>query len=217
MLLSVAYFPPLSWFAALARDFTLSADRVIPSVVRLEACENYQKQSWRNRCRILTANGPENLLVPVVHEGGTFKLPITSIRIDYSEPWVTRTERAISSAYDTSPFFEHYRDDIFSILESRYERLWDLDLALIEYLLGKFGIAARICFTQDYSKDVPDDLREVIHPKRKDTVLEDLGLEKPYFQVFSCKYGFQPNLSAIDLLFNEGPASISFLKSGIQK
>lgn len=217
MLLSVAYFPPISWFAAVAESFTLSPDGVNASKVYLEACENYQKQSWRNRCRILTANGPENLLVPVVHQGGTFKLPIKEIRIDYSEPWVTRTERAISSAYDTSPFFEHYRDGVFSILESRPELLWDLDIALIRYFLDKIGIAADIRFTTEYSKTAPDDLREAIHPKRPDSILERLDLGKPYFQVFSCKYGFQRNLSVMDLLFNEGPDSISYLKSGIRR
>ena len=63
MLLSTAFLPPLSWFAAAAKDFTLSPDRVFPSVVRLEACEHFVKQTYRNRCRILTANGVENLQV----------------------------------------------------------------------------------------------------------------------------------------------------------
>ncbi|MBR1872969.1 MAG: WbqC family protein [Bacteroidales bacterium] len=214
MLLSIAYFPPVSWFAALARDFALSACGAHPSVVYLEACENYQKQSWRNRCRIYGASGPENLNVPVVHEGGTFKLPITQIRVDYTEPWVVRTERAIASAYESSAFFEYYRDDIFAILDSRPETLWDLDLTLIRYFLAKTGISADLRPTTEYLRPGAEDLREAIHPKRPDTVLRDLGLEKPYFQVFARKYGFIPNLSIMDLLFNEGPSSILYLKAG---
>ena len=123
MILTAAYFPPVSWFAAVAKDLTLSPDRVIPSKVVLEASENYQKQSYRNRCRIYTSNGVENLSVPVVHEGGTFRLPITSIKVEYTTPWILRTERALDSAYLTSAYYEYYRDEIFSILESRPETL----------------------------------------------------------------------------------------------
>lgn len=214
MLLSTAYFPPVSWFAAVAKDLTLSPDRVIPSKPVLEACENYQKQSYRNRCRIYTSNGVESLSVPVVHEGGTFRLPITEIKVEYTTPWIQRTERAIDSAYLTSAYFEYYRDDIFSILESRPETLWELDLKLIEYLLDKIGVAAEIGFTDSYLPFPAgeDDYREIIHPKKPNTILKDLQLGKPYFQVFTGKYGFVPDLSVIDLLFNEGPDSILYLK-----
>ena len=58
-----------------------------------------------------------------------------------------------------------------------------------------------------------DDLRDVIHPKRQNNILNAMGLEKPYFQVFSPKHGFQSDLSIMDLLFNEGPDSILFLKN----
>ena len=213
MILTAAYFPPVSWFAAVAKDLTLSPDRVIPSKVVLEACENYQKQSYRNRCRIYTSNGVENLSVPVVHEGGTFRLPITSIKVEYTTPWILRTERALDSAYLTSAYYEYYRDDIFSILESRPETLWELDMRLTEYLLEKTGIRAEFSLTGSYKPALQeDDYRDVIHPKRPNTILHDLQLEKPYFQVFAGKHGFIPDLSVIDLLFNEGPDSILYLK-----
>ena len=213
MLLSTAYFPPVSWFAAVAKDLTLSPDRVIPSKVVLEASENYQKQSYRNRCRIYTSNGVENLSVPVVHEGGTFRLPITSIKVEYTTPWILRTERALDSAYLTSAYYEYYRDEIFSILESRPETLWELDMRLTEYLLEKTGISAEISLTESYDPaPQADDYRDVIHPKRPNSILHDLQLEKPYFQVFAGKHGFIPDLSVIDLLFNEGPDSILYLK-----
>jgi len=213
VILTTAYFPPVSWFAAVAKDLTLSPDRVIPSKAVLEACENYQKQSYRNRCRIYTSNGVENLSVPVVHEGGTFRLPVTSIKVEYTTPWILRTERALDSAYLTSAFYEYYRDDIFAILESRPETLWELNLKLIDYLLDKTGIKAEISFSDDFQPGpVADDFREIIHPKRTNTILKDLQLEKPYFQVFAEKYGFMPDLSVIDLLFNEGPDSILYLK-----
>ena len=150
LLLETAFMPPVSYFAAIAEDFTLSYGRVVslvPARLRLEACENYQKQSYRNRCRIYAAGGVESLTLPVVHEGGTSSLPIREIRVDWSRDWLPRMERAIVSAYESSPYFEYYRDSLFDILESRPEKLFDLNIRLIHYFLGKIGISADIDFT----------------------------------------------------------------------
>ena len=216
LLLETAFMPPVSYFAAIAEDFTLSYGRVVslvPARLRLEACENYQKQSYRNRCRIYAAGGVESLTLPVVHEGGTSSLPIREIRVDWSRDWLPRMERAIVSAYESSPYFEYYRDSLFDILESRPEKLFDLNIRLIHYFLGKIGISADIDFTTEYERPgetAPGirDLRGIIHPKRPSI----LKTEKPYWQVFAAKYGFKSDLSVMDLLFNEGPDSISYLK-----
>lgn len=220
MLLTTAYFPPIEYFALLAKY----------SVVYMEACENYQKQSWRNRCRILTANGPESLNVPVVHENGTFSLPIKEIRVEYTTPWVMRTERAIESAYSSSPFFIYYKDELFAILDSHPATLWELNRRLIDFFCAKIGIAPQIIETTDYRAPatvipytpltvIPNpegvkesDYRALIHPKRPNTILRDLGLERPYWQVFREKFGFIPGLSIMDLLFNEGPESLCWLQ-----
>lgn len=223
ILLSVAWFPPISYFALIAKDFILSADKVKPSVVYLEACEHYQKQSWRNRCRYYAADGPQILNFPIVHESGTHELPISEIKVDYSTPWLQRTERAIASAYESSAYFEYYKDELFAILDSCPEKLFDLNVKIIKFFLKKTCISADLGMTNEYvpvaSREVPldtgrygIDYREILHPKRPDTVLHDLKLEKPYFQVFAGKYGFVPNLSIMDLLFNVGPDSISYLK-----
>ena len=216
LLLETAFMPPVSYFAAIAEDFTLSYGRVVslvPARLRLEACENYQKQSYRNRCRIYAAGGVESLTLPVVHEGGTSSLPIREIRVDWSRDWLPRMERAIVSAYESSPYFEYYRDSLFDILESRPEKLFDLNIRLIHYFLGKIGISADIDFTTEYERPgetAPDirDLRGLIHPKRPSI----LKTEKPYWQVFAAKYGFKSDLSIMDLLFNEGPDSLSCIK-----
>ena len=189
----------------------------------MEACENYQKQSWRNRCRILTANGPESLNVPVVHENGTFSLPIKEIRVEYTTPWVLRTERAIESAYSSSPFFIYYKDALFAILDSHPATLWELNRRLIDFFCARIGISPVIRETTGYFQTAgmvspPDatpaaeDFREVIHPKRENTIMRDLDLERPYWQVFRDKFGFVPGLSIMDLLFNEGPESICWLR-----
>src|SRR5574344_149891 len=207
-LFSTAYLPPISCLALMATD--------MGGKVYIEACESYQKQSYRNRCRFYAADGVQSLNVPVVHENGTYQLPIREIKIDYSTPWLIRTQRAIVSAYETSAYFDYYKDDLFSIMDSRPQLLFDLDMALTRFFLEKVGIQADIRITQDFipsgSNEYGEDLREVIHPKRDNDILKKLQLEKPYFQVFAQKYGFISNLSIMDLLFNEGPESILYLK-----
>ena len=209
---TTAYCPPIEYIAAIADGMTLSRDEVIPSIIYIEDSENYQKQSWRNRCAIYSANGVEYLNFPIVHEKGR-KIPIREVQIDYSTDWVTLHKRAIASAYGTSAFFEYYKDDFFAILDSHPATLFEMNLSLLKFFLDKIGIAAEINFTGVYrsSYDI-EDLREVIHPKRPDDILQRLHLDKEYYQVFGPQYGFQPNLSIMDLLFNLGPESIIFLK-----
>jgi hypothetical protein len=225
-LLTTAYFPPVSYFAAIAEDMeglvrTKGEDRksfpsspLLPSVIYIEACENYQKQSYRNRCHFYAADGKQSLSFPVIHAEGTHKHLISEMRIDYSTPWVMQHKKAIISAYRTSAYFEYYQDELFAILDSKPERLIDLNTRLLKFFLEKTGIKAEIRMTESYDTAPEcEDLREVIHPKRPDRILENLELKKPYFQVFAEKHGFISDLSIMDLLFNEGPDSIIYLKN----
>ena len=207
MLLSTAYFPPVAWFALLAREMTLSPDRVLPSVVQLEACENYQKQSYRNRCYILASDGPQMLQVPVVHGPSP---AIREVRVDYSTPWILRTQRALDTAYETAAYYEYYRDGVFALLEARPATLWELNLSTLRFLLEKTGVACELSPTASFAAPdtQPDDYRVTLHPKRP-----GLLPERPYYQVFRDRLGgFTPKLSCLDLLFNEGPDSILWLK-----
>ena len=210
MILTTAYFPPVAWFALLARDMTLSPDRVSPSVVHLEACESYQKQSYRNRSYILAGDGVQMLQVPVVHAGSML---ISEVRVDWSTPWLVRTQRALDAAYYTSAYYEYYRDDLFAVMDRRPDLLWDWNISLVQFLLDKTGIACEFVPTKSFVPPVlEDDFRYSIHPKKPCPVLADLGLDRPYFQVFSDRFGFTPNLSVLDLLFNEGPDAVLWLK-----
>jgi hypothetical protein len=217
MLLSTAYFPPVEYFAKIAEGFTLSPDEVKPSVIYIEACEHYIKQTYRNRFKFYAADGVQSLSYPVVRGEGAQNLRITDVEVDWSTPWLVRTERAIAAAYESSAYFDHYRDSLFSLLEKRPRTLFEFNLSILGYFLEKTGIQADIRFTEEYtpagSGIYGEDLREAIHPKRANTILEDLSLKKPYFQVFARKYGFVPNLSILDLLFNEGPDAILYLKN----
>lgn len=217
LLLSTAYFPPIEYLAAIANEcrFNPGMTEVEPAVVYIEACEHYVKQSWRNRCRFYAADGAQTLNFPVRHED--FGKPISQMRIDWKTDWLTRHERAIISAYRTSPYFEYYQDELFAILDSRPELMLDFNTQILKFFLRKTGIPTDIRFTSEWEAVTIEghkvtDLREAIHPKRPNSILKDLGLERPYWQVFSPKHGFIPGLSIMDLLFNEGPDSICYLK-----
>ena len=215
-LLSTAYLPPVEYFAAMA-----NSNRVI-----IEKCEMFQKQSYRTRCHIYGANGLLVLTIPVkrnsvvpdgVAEGRpSHKVFIEDIAIDYSKPWLQQHKRAIDAAYMNTPFFEYYRDDIFGVLSSGEESLFNLNLKLIELFKEFIGISVPVEFTTEWSANPNSvlDLRDAIHPKSKnEDMLDRLQIKKPYYQVFTNKQGFIPNLSVLDLLCCEGPNAISFLKA----
>lgn len=233
VLLTTAYFPPVQYFAALSQEAILrrggKSVSAAPAVAFLEACENYQKQSYRNRCHFYSASGMQSLSFPVVHSENGYSLPIREIKVDYSTPWVRQHKMAIVSAYRTSAFFEYYQDELFAILDSQPGTLWELNLEIIRFFIRKIGIPVEIRMTEDFLKSGETvgngvweglpynagldavDLRQVIHPKRPDDILRRMGKEKPYFQVFAGKHGFITNLSIMDLLFNEGPDAVSYL------
>ena len=217
MLFSTAYFPPVEYFAKIAEGFTLSPDEVKPSVIWIEACEHYKKQSYRNRFKFYAADGVQSMSFPVVNGVSAQKLVITDVEVDWSTPWLERMERAIASAYESSAFFDDYKDSLFAVLERRPRTLMELNMSVLEYFLDKTGIRADIRMTDTWTPPgegiYGEDLREAIHPKRENDILERLSLNKPYFQVFARKYGFIPNLSIMDLLFNTGPDAILYLKN----
>ena len=194
--LTIAWFPPTEYFALLAKY----------SSVYVEACENYQKQTYRNRCRIYAADGVQMLHFPVRHRDGRFNLSIREIEVDYSTPWVEKAERCIETAYRSSAYFEYYRDELFAILDAQPRTLWELDLAVIAFFLRKIGLRTELVPTEAFAAEHVD-----IHPKRPNGILQELGADRPYYQVFAERHGFIPNLSIMDLLFNEGPASIEYL------
>ncbi len=194
--LTIAWFPPTEYFALLAKY----------SSVYIEACENYQKQSYRNRCRIYAADGPQALNFPVRHRDGTFNLPIREIEVDYSTPWVEKAERCIETAYRSSAYFEYYRDELFAILDAHPATLWELDMRIIRFFLDRIGLRTELVPTTEFAAEHVD-----IHPKRPNAILQENGLDRPYYQVFANRHGFVSNLSVMDLLFNEGPASIDYL------
>lgn len=182
--------------------------------IRVEAEENYVKQTYRNRCVIAAANGPQALTVPIV-KPDTLKCPTRDIRISDHGNWRHLHWNALVSAYHMSPFFEYYEEDFAPFYEKRYDFLMDFNEALCETVCRLIDIQPQIERTSVYESDVSHDFREVISPKNR---AEDPEFRPAsYYQVFRDKWGFLPNLSIVDLLFNMGPESVLMLKASIQR
>jgi hypothetical protein len=198
LLMPATYFGPVHYFVALSQ-----AKHVI-----IEQNEHYLKQTWRNRCKILTANGVFSLTIPVIKVDGNHT-KIKDILISYRERWQQIHWRAITSAYKNSPFFLFYADELGSILFSNEEKLFDFNMKLTKMLLKMLKINVLISVTQNYDK-MPNsdflDLRLHFSPKNP------FQFEFPFYnQVFTERHGFIPGLSIIDLIFNLGPDAPGYL------
>ena len=177
----------------------------------MEYCEHFQKQSFRNRAQILTGNGVKTLSIPVIH--GNSEFPIVDARIDYRTFWQRDHWRTIVSAYNNSPYFLYYQDAIKPFYENEYTLLWDFNEELLQTICRLIRIPITWERTLDYERDIQPDLRAIIHPKCQSKNDYPFRLSQPYAQVFNDRFGFVPNLSILDLLFNEGPNTLSYLQN----
>jgi len=203
ILLSTAYLPSIRYMSKL----------LLTGEVLLENDENYIKQTYRNRCYITGPNGPQLLTVPV-EKGSFHKVHIRDVKVDYSVPWETLHLRALRAAYQSSPFYEYYIDELKKIYRKKPLFLFDLNRALLEVVLQETGITCRITLTGKYFKKTASprvlDYRESIHPKKERP--DPLYHPVEYHQVFSDRYGFTGEMSIVDLLFNEGPDTLHILR-----
>lgn len=200
MILSTAYYPPVQYFAEI-----IKSEKIL-----VEQHETYPKQTYRNRCYIYSANGVIPLSIPV-EKGSFHKVKLRDIKIDNSRKWQREHIHAIKSAYNSSAFFEFYAEQVLIPLKSQYEYLIDLNMDILEILFDILEIDIKIektvSFIKDYGIDFHD-MRYSLSPKNE-SVYQPLK----YFQVFSPTHGFKPNLSIIDLLFNMGPETWSYLRT----
>lgn len=200
--LSTAYLPPVQWFAKLLRY-----DKVY-----VEQYENYQKQTYRNRCMIAGPNGAISLTVPI-EKPDTLKCLTKDIRISDHGNWRHLHWNALESAYNQTPYFEYLKDDLRPFYEKSFRYLMDFNEELVAVICALIDIEPHIERTTDYIAVREDaDFRDSIHPKKNCQEDKDFA-PVPYYQVFQQKYGFLPNLSIVDLLFNMGPESVLVLNT----
>jgi hypothetical protein len=209
IILSSAYLPNIQYFSKL-----LGGNKV-----SIETHDNYQKQSFRNRSIILSANGPLNLVIPVIKTKGN-NTATKEILIDHDNPWQQIHWKAIVSAYKHSPFFDIFEPELQPLYLRKEKYLLDWNFYILDQILSISGIEKKYVLTNSYQqnpeKDILD-LRESIHPKERLQTIDLQFNPVPYHQVFANKFGFTPNLSFIDLLFNEGPQAEFICKKGIKK
>lgn len=177
--------------------------------VFIEQMDSYQKQTYRNRCRILGGNGVIDLTIPVVKNSGQ-KTLLKDVKIENITNWQHKHWRTIVSAYNSSPFFEYYTEDLQPFYQKKFEYLVDYNMQLMEVLAEILEMDELPSLTDEYDKNPSAlDYRSVMSPKYKGS---DPHFEaREYTQTFHERFGFIANLSVVDLLFNKGPETSSFL------
>ena len=176
-----------------------------------EEHDNFQKQTYRNRCYISTDKGKHMLNIPIQHVGGKEgRQKYADVSTENSYNWKKEHWRTLETAYRTSPFFEFYEDEIRPLYEGNDDSLYDFNLKTIETIAGCVGIEIPKEKTEAYEVEpiCCFDARFLVEAKKE----KDWGID-PYTQVFEERHGFIPNLSVLDLLFNEGTNTLSYLKS----
>lgn len=205
ILLHPAYFGPVSQYVAM-----LKADKLV-----FENDDNYQKQTYRNRMYIYDANGKLLLNIPIRHKSA---LGISNkghqkyrdVQIENSFDWQEQHWRALKASYQTSPFFEFYEDELHPLYHQEFQFLIDFNYACLEFVSEALQLDLEFEKTEEYilKPENITDLRPLVNAKAG----PQLEIER-YHQVFEPKHGFLPDLSILDLLFNQGPSSLEYLES----
>ncbi len=206
-LLSTAYLPPVQYISKF----------LLYKKILIEQHENFSKQSYRNRCNIYGANGQQTLSIPV-RKNNSVKIKITDVQIDYDTNWQKIHFKSIESAYRHSPFYEYYIDYFMPFFKQKHKYLFDFNTLILNKLLEILEIKTDISFTTGYITNHNSgvcDCRDSIHPKKRMQKPDNTFKNIKYQQVFSGKFGFLPNLSTLDLLFNEGPNAVNILSLSV--
>ncbi|MDN3723810.1 WbqC family protein [Aequorivita sp. SDUM287046] len=198
ILLHPSYFPSIEQMAAVVQ-----AEKVV-----FEIQDNYQKQTYRNRTFIAHSNGKLLLNIPIKHNKTGKRQKTKEVIVENDFPWQEQHWRSLQSAYRTSPFFEYYEDDLEPLFTEPVKGLLEHNLKIFDLLCELIGIEGEISKTTSFEAN-PEvtDLRYLVDAKRKSTFEPEA-----YTQVHEANHAFLPNLSVLDLLFNEGPNTLNYLE-----
>lgn len=201
-LLSTAYFPCIEYMAFLTAH----------SGICIEIHETWSRQTYRNRCSIMTANGILDLSVPVTKPFGNHTLT-SQVVISNSLPWQKQHLRSIESAYQNAPFFIYYFPEFEFVFNQKHDNLLQLNQTILNQLLRILKLQTQISFSETFEKsfDSQMDFRQLLSPKNKTQWKPENFTHIPYYQTFADRHGFVENLSILDLIFNEGPQAREYL------
>jgi hypothetical protein len=189
ILLSSAYLPNIAYLSQI-----LNHEQIF-----IEQHEYFVKQTFRNRCEIVTANGKLSLSIPLIKQAD--KEIISEKKISYAEDWQKQHWRAMTSAYKNSPYFEFFEDDFKPFYETQFEYLLDYNTQILHTILHVLRVKKQINFTTQFELNP----NEIVDSRNfSDKAKISFNEVKPYYQVFSDRIGFTPNLSCLDALFNIG-------------
>jgi len=193
------YLPPVSYFSAL---------NAVNYEFLIEKEEHFPKQTYRNRTRIYSPNGPLDLFLPVI-KGSKYHTKIKDVKISYDFKWQRLHWLSLESCYRNSAYFEYYEDELAPFYQKKFDFLFDYNLELLQWIFRALKKSPELNFTTEYIKEVPAELdyRSKLHFKTPELVFP----AKPYYQVFEDRSGFLPNMSIVDLLFNQGPQAKNYL------
>ncbi|UCD60485.1 MAG: WbqC family protein [Flavobacteriaceae bacterium] len=198
LLLHPTYIPNIATFAT-----------IVQNDIIWEICDNYQKQTYRNRAYICTDQGKFMLNIPIKHVGGKEgRQKYKDVKLDNDYRWQRQHWRTLQTAYRTSPFFEYYEDDLAPIFINNHSYLLDFNLFTTDIIASCLQVKMNTRYTDTYELKPKGvfDARLLVHAKKTISISQ-----KSYVQVFNSRHGFIENCSVLDLLFNEGPASLDYL------
>ncbi len=199
VVLHPSYFPNIASFVAMIKN----------EDVHFEVCDNYQKQTYRNRSNIYGAQGKLGLTVPVNYTQKNRQL-YRDVKISYDTNWQAIHWKSLESAYKMSPFFEFYQDDLKPLFFKKEPFVMAFNLQCFQVVCECLELNISIKKTNYFEKDLKNfrDYRSLINIKK-----ESPQTFQKYTQVFTQKHGFISNLSILDLLFNEGPNAVLYLET----
>jgi len=185
--------------------------RLVRNEIIWEVEDNYQKQTYRNRCYICTDQGKLLLSIPIKHVGGDEgRQKYKDVKLGNEYQWQRQHWRTLQTAYRTSPYFEYYEDDIAILFEKKYDFLMDFNFKTIEVIHDCLQIAMPTEMSQSYQVHLPPNLQDArfLVSSKNEQEFE----QQAYVQVFGDRHGFIKNTSVLDLLFNEGTNALSYLR-----
>lgn len=191
------YFSPIAQYSAIFKGDS----------IRFEMEDNFQKQTYRNRCYIYGANGKLSLNIPVKHKTSDGRKKTKDTLVENDFPWQQQHLKSLQSAYRASPFFEYYEDDLLPIFNKKYTYLQDVNIDTFLFVSEALELSNAYTKTTEYTLNPVNDFRNLAIAKKGIEIDMDT-----YVQMFDDKHGFIPNLSILDLLFMEGPNTVSFLE-----